>query len=173
MSFRLLSLTLLLSLCACSSNPVIPVADRSMTPLEVAQNDTVTDSGDRQWGGVVIATKNLNEATELEVLAYPLDRKGRPDTGAGSSGRFIARQAGYLEAADFRVGRLVTATGRVSEIRTGQVGEADYRFPVLICDDLALWPEESESRGKPRIHFGFGASSGGRSHGSIGVGIGF
>jgi outer membrane lipoprotein len=172
MLVRLLTLILVLSLCACSTKPVIPVADRSLSPKEVAQG-AIPPATDLQWGGVIIATRNLSQASEVEILAYPLDDQGLPTTSAASMGRFIARLDDYLEAADYTAGRLVTATGQFLEVRMGQVGEAEYRFPILNCDDLALWPKERKSRAKPSFHFGFGASSGGRSYGGIGIGIGF
>ncbi|MES9943072.1 MAG: Slp family lipoprotein [Candidatus Thiodiazotropha sp. 6PLUC2] len=174
MSARLLILGLLFTLWGCSSSPVIVTADRSLLPKEAAEGAPVPEH-DIQWGGIIIATKNLNQVSEVEILAYPLDDKGKPTTSSASIGRFIARQSGYLESGDYASGRLVTATGQFSEVRSGLVGEAEYSFPVLICDQLALWPKEREARAraKPRIHFGFGASSGGSSYGGIGIGIGF
>ncbi|MES9863166.1 MAG: Slp family lipoprotein [Candidatus Thiodiazotropha sp. LLP2] len=174
MSIRILILGLLIALWGCSSNPVIPTADRSLPPKEAAQGVPVP-AHDIQWGGIIITTKNLNQVSEVEILAYTLDENGKPDTSSASMGRFIARQEGYLESGDYVSGRLVTATGQFLEVRSGLVGEADYNYPILICDQLALWPKESEkrARSKPRIHFGFGASSGGSSYGGIGIGFGF
>jgi outer membrane lipoprotein len=172
MVVRLLLIALLLSLGGCSSNPPMPTGDRSLTPKQVAQGSTVPEH-DLQWGGIVIATRNLPEHSEVEILAYPLDGRGRPNTQAASLGRFIAQQTGYLESEEYAAGRQVTATGRFKAIRSGKVGDAEYRFPLLICDQLALWPKEAASRAKPRIRFGFGASSGGRSYGGIGIGFGF
>lgn len=169
---RLLITSLVVLIGACSSSPVIPLADRSLAPITVAQGAAVPEH-DIQWGGIVIATRNLNKASEVEILAFPLDDQGRPDTSAASIGRFIASQAKYLEGKEYAAGRLVTATGRFTEVRSGQVGDADYQFPVLICNQLEIWPDESESKAKPSIHFGFGASSGGRGYGGIGIGIGF
>ncbi|MCG8486767.1 MAG: Slp family lipoprotein [Chromatiales bacterium] len=165
-------LGLLLSLMGCSSNPVITPADRSLSPKQTATASTLPDQP-LQWGGVVIGITNLADSSEVEILAYPLDEEGRPMKESASIGRFIATQPGYLEAGDYASGRLVTATGRISAIRTGLIGEAEYEFPVMLCEQLALWPEQRESRGKPRIRFGFGASSGGSSYGGIGIGFGF
>jgi outer membrane lipoprotein len=164
--------TLLLSLTSCSSNPTIPQADRSFSPKQVV-TDTSLPQQSLQWGGILIATTNLADSSELEILAYPLDDKGRPITESASIGRFIATQAGYLEAGEYATGRLVTATGQISTIRSGLVGEAKYQFPVMQCDQLALWPKQRKSSAKPRIRFGFGASSGGSSYGGIGIGFGF
>ncbi|MCU7928595.1 MAG: Slp family lipoprotein [Candidatus Thiodiazotropha sp. (ex Dulcina madagascariensis)] len=166
----LLSLPLLQ---ACSSQSVISDADRSPTPQDAVSGTPVLESTPLQWGGVIIKTVNLAETTEIQILAYPLKDNGRPDTQALSSGRFIARQSGYLEAADYAVGREVTATGRLSEIRPGRVNQADYKFPVLLCDEVVLWDKSSERRLRPRVRFGFGASSGGGSYSGVGIGVSF
>lgn len=165
---------ILFTLQACSSQPVIDNnADRSLTPQQATATPPDPGSKPLQWGGIIIEAQNFNESTEVEILAYPLDTDGRPDTGTTSVGRFIAKQTGYLETKDYVAGRLVTVTGTFSEIRQGEVAKASYQFPVLISDEISLWPEVSERKMRPRIHFGFGASSGGRSYGGIGVGIGF
>ncbi|MCU7905926.1 MAG: Slp family lipoprotein [Candidatus Thiodiazotropha sp. (ex Epidulcina cf. delphinae)] len=169
----LIALFPLLLLQACSSQSVVSDADRSPPPKQAVTGAPDPDSPPLQWGGVIIETVNLTETTEIQILAYPLKDNGRPDTQALSNGRFIARRSGYLEAADYAAGRQVTATGKLGEIRPGRVNQADYQFPVLICDEIVLWSENSGRKPRPRLHFGFGASSGGRSYGGIGIGVDF
>ena len=88
-------------------------------------------------------------------------------------GRFIAKKAGYLETVDYAKGRQVTVTGNFSRVRSGEVGETPYEFPILDADEIVLWPDEGERTTKPRVNFGFGVGSGGRSWGGVGIGIGF
>ncbi|MEW8548900.1 MAG: Slp family lipoprotein [Candidatus Thiodiazotropha endolucinida] len=57
---------------ACSSKPVIPAADRSITPLKAASSQPSDSSNLLQWGGVIIETRNLRETTEIQILAYPI-----------------------------------------------------------------------------------------------------
>ena len=123
--------------------------------------------------GVIVEPVNLESTTELQIIAYPLQRNGKPDLAQSPNGRFIAKIDGYLEPADYAPGRRVTVSGRVAEIRQGKVGEADYLFPVVQPDSLNLWPVESQSSGRSRLHFGIGVGSGGRTGGSVGVGVGF
>jgi outer membrane lipoprotein len=157
-----------LQLQACSSQPVIPAADRTMTPQQAVATQPPPGDTLLQWGGIVIETRNLRETTEIQVLAYPLDEAGHPDTKTNSIGRFIAQLPGYLEPVEYAAGRQVTATGKFSGVRQGRVADSNYPFPLLLCDEIALWPEH-KPRSKPRIHFGFGASSGGGGFGSIGI----
>ncbi len=173
---RSLILLLTLSLVVgCASSPkVAENAERGITPSQIAGQEHLS-SGEKplQWGGVIVETSNLADTTELQILAYPLKSDGRPDPTAAPIGRFIARQSGYLESVDYRKGRQITATGQVTETRSGRVGEATYAFPVMQADQLVLWPEESTRDTKPRVNFGIGVGSGGRSWGGVGIGIGF
>ncbi|MCU7915465.1 MAG: Slp family lipoprotein [Candidatus Thiodiazotropha sp. (ex Gloverina cf. vestifex)] len=163
-----------LVLSACSTAPKVAAdADRSPTPAEVTTAAT-SDSGKRlQWGGVIVESRNLADITELQILAYPLKKDGRPDVTASPNGRFLAQHQGYLETVNYAKGRQVTVTGKFSEVRAGEIGDAAYDFPTLTTDELVLWPEASTTKPKPRVNFGFGVGSGGRSWGGVGVGIGF
>jgi outer membrane lipoprotein len=174
MRFLTLALTLLglITLAGCASSPkVASNVDRSLTPKEAAT--TPGDVRRLQWGGVIIDTQNLADTTELQILAYPLESSGRPDVEASPQGRFIAQQAGYLETADYAKGRQVTVTGNFSQVRTGEVGASPYEFPLLVADEIVLWPKQQTRKTKPRVNFGFGVGSGGRSWGGVGIGIGF
>jgi outer membrane lipoprotein len=168
-------LLILFILSGCSTAPkVAQHAERSITPTQAASdNELVSQDKQLQWGGVIVETTNLREVTELQILAYPLKSSGQPDITKSPAGRFIARRNGYLESVDYRKGRQVTATGQLVEKRAGQVGEADYTFPVLQADELVLWPEQRNQSPSPRVNFGLGVGSGGRSWGGIGIGVGF
>jgi outer membrane lipoprotein len=165
---------MLLTLAGCASAPkVTENAVRSVTPTQAAATEIGVRSRPLQWGGIIVETRNLEQTTELEILAYPLKSNGQPDLSASPTGRFIAQRPGYLERIDYRKGRRVTATGKLTERRTGQVGETAYTFPVLLADELVLWPEQSDRQAKPRVNFGIGVGSGGRSWGGVGIGVGF
>ncbi len=166
---RLLTLLFVALLAGCSSLPSVPQAERSPSPHEISQSDTPVTDRVLQWGGILISIRT----EELEILAYPLDTDGRPLTERKSSGRFLARITDQETLKTLTVGRQLTITGPVLTVQTGQVGDAEYRFPVMQCEDLAIWPEPGQSRARPSVHFGFGASSGGGGYGSIGIGIGF
>lgn len=154
-----------LCLAACASGTGISTegVNETVTP---GQATTEIDSlrGDEVlWGGTIVNSTNLEDATRLEVLAYPLDGSQRPRTSAEPNGRFLAIEQGYLETVDYRQGRVITVKGSLQEIREGEIGEADYTYPVVQCDQLYLWPEENrvEDRGWGGVNFG------------IGIGIGF
>lgn len=150
----------------------VPISgDGSITPHQVVAGGDHHLSSEIQWGGVIVNNRNLRYSTELEIIAYPLNSNGKPDTSASPRGRFIAINQGYLETVDYAIGRLTTLTGSIKGIRNGKVGDAHYRYPMVRVDRITLWPEDLGVDRKPRIHFGIGVGSGGYSGGSIGIGF--
>jgi len=140
----------------CATHFDIDAADDRITPQQVANDIKLAQNKTIAWGGTIVASKNLANQTQLEVLSYPLDKNGRPDREAKPGGRFIALHPGYLELANYAIGRVVTMTGTVTETRAGAVGEAPYVFPVLAVKTMFLWPTAEEEANKPQFHFGVG-----------------
>lgn len=170
----LILISTLLLASACSTLEPYPEAGiRSITPDQVSRLKSSPDSAMLEWGGVIVALENLKQSTELQIIAYPLARNGRPDTDEPPVGRFIAVSAGYLESGDYARGRQVTVTGEIDRLREGKVGQADYLFPVLLTQKIQLWPLEYGDSITPRFNFGFSVGSGGSTRGGVGVGIGF
>src|SRR3569833_1580679 len=107
------------------------------------------------WGGVVLATNNLKDSTQIEVLGYPLDRSYRPDDTAAPTARFLVVKPGYIETADYVAGRLISISGEVEGTRIGQIGEVSYTYPIVRPDNIYLWPREGRDPDS-RVHFGLG-----------------
>ena len=155
-AMRIYWLAVLLSvLAACASGPTFDTSgvDRALTPRRVAAQ--VQDAGGKRvlWGGVILATTNLRERTDIEVLAYPLDADNRPRRDDDPLGRFIIEQAGYLEAREFGPGKLITVSGTLLSPQSSKIGDAEYLYPVVQASQLKLWKERA---GTPRLHFGIG-----------------
>ncbi len=159
---RQLTVILLLLLGACASGPTFNTGgvDRSLTPRDAAAAPQPAKGKYVLWGGVILATTNLRDRTQIEVLAHPLDSDTRPRRNRDPLGRFILEQAGFLEPASYAEGRLITAVGRITGTRAGRVGESDYPFPVIAARQVHLWPRDG-GRDASSVHFG------------IGVGVGF
>ncbi len=159
---------LFLGLVSCAA--VSEQESASPPPMEVAAHVSPYLGQTVRWGGRVVSVRNLEESSEIQVVAFPLVHGREPDLKADPLGRFIARRAGYVESMEYSPGRLVVVTGTVSGVRRGKVGEADYRFAVVEAEALELLPEQV-NRELPRVNFGFSIGSGGRS--GVGIGIGF
>ncbi len=153
----LLAALLALALAGCAATPLEaprpaePVEPRAVTAERLPQTD-------QMWGGVIAEVDHGPETTVLEVLAYPL-RGQEPRTGAASQGRFRVVVDGFLDPVDYRPGRRVTATGPVTAVETGRIGEAEYRFPVLEARQLHLWPAGTPAA-PGRVNFGIGIGIG-------------
>ena len=145
---------------ACASGPIESDAlpELSPAPSEVVLSPE-TASGTVLWGGTVIGARNLEDTTQLEVLAYPLDRRQRPRTGRDSDGRFLIVAEGYLETLDYAEGRLITVLGALDGVREGRVGEATRVYPAVRSEELHLWRGGDEPE-RPRFTFGIGVNLG-------------
>lgn len=153
--------TCALLLVGCATAPGLDSrgVDTGLTPGR-AVADIQTSAGKRvAWGGTILDARNLRDATQLEVLAYPLDSGGRPQRDRAPLGRVLVVKVGYLETADFAAGRAVTAIGTLKEARKATVGEMELVYPVLSAEQIHLWPERAD-RAEPRLHFGIGITIG-------------
>ena len=150
-------LIFLLMLAGCASTPQFDTSlvDQSLTPQAVNAEPVASRGKSVLWGGTILDTRNLKDSTQIELLAYPLDSSQRPIQASKPLGRFIVRQAGYIEPATYAQGRLLTVLGSVGDSQLGKVGEASYSYPVILADKLLLWSPESESS-KSTFHFGIG-----------------
>jgi outer membrane lipoprotein len=167
-------LLICLALAACSSTPSRQVmGKRDITPAQAVKQFDRLKTEVLEWGGVIVESRNLEETTEIQIIAYPLQKSGRPDLDKAPISRFIAVSPGYLETADYSKGRSITLSGTLLGIRDGKVGDADYRFPLIKPNEMQLWPVETSTETDPRVRFGIGVGTGVRTHGSIGIGIGF
>lgn len=154
-SIILLLTALVLSACASSPKFDTNGIDTSITPQGAVDKVKSLQGVPVLWGGVIIASNNLKDSTQLEILAYPLDVNQKPDAEKTPLGRILAEKDGYLETTDFTQGRLITVRGTLKDNRKGHIGETKYTYPVVNINQIHLW---SKQRGfsEPRIQFGIG-----------------
>ncbi|MCU0970804.1 MAG: Slp family lipoprotein [Gammaproteobacteria bacterium] len=124
-------------------------------------------------GGTVVGAASNGGRTEIEVLAYPLDERGRPDTRRSPLGRFLAVRSGPKAPADVGPGTLVTVSGVLLSASPGQ--EAP-RLPTIVTDSVRVWepdaPARSSSNVKPTFDVGGSGGSATGPHGKVGMGVG-
>lgn len=154
---KFLTLFFLLLLSSCASTPEFNTTqvDRSLTPQGVVAEPAINLGKMALWGGTILDTRNLTEATRIEILAYPLDASHRPLLESKPLGRFIIMSPGYLEPTTYAPGRLVTVLGKVIENQTGKIGESSYTYAVINSEQLHLWSLDSGNK-KTSFHFGLG-----------------
>ncbi len=144
-------------LAGCASTPDFDTAgvDKALTPQSVVAEPDLNRGKSVLWGGTILNTSNLEEMTQIEILAYPLDSSQRPLLEDKPLGRFIVQHNGYLEPATFAQGRLLTILGSVGDTQSGKVGKSPYTYPVVIAQQLHLWSLR-EPRSRTSFHLGIG-----------------
>lgn len=154
---KLVSLALVSLLVSCASTPDFDMTqvDESLTPQSVVAEPEHALGKDVLWGGTILNTQNLKDATHIEVLAYPLNTYQRPLLDSKPLGRFIIHHQSYLEPATYAPGRAVSVLGEVSESLSGHVGESSYTYAVIKGERLHLWSKDG-GRNQTNFHFGLG-----------------
>jgi len=146
-------------LSGCATPVFTGVTTVSPPPAEVAAQPERYHDADVIWGGKILDVRNLSDTTEVQVVAYPLDRAQRPDQTAPTEGRFFVSLPGYVESIDYPPGRFLTLRARFRGTRVGLVDERDYVFPIVGDATVHLWPVNFPYE-NPRVQFGIGLGVG-------------
>jgi outer membrane lipoprotein len=115
------------------AQPLVSFAELRSNP-EVLKGRTVI------LGGEILQTTNLREGTRLEILQRPLSSVEIPRLTDSTGGRFMAFCNEYLDPAVYAPQRRMTVAGRVLGSYMGKVGEVDYIYPLISCDEIHLLP---------------------------------
>lgn len=152
----------LLMLAACAPAPIYKTTGNAVlaTPAQVAQTPERYSGNEVIWGGRIVHVSNFQDHSEIELLAYPLDSSQRPRGNDSGNGRFIAVLRGYVEPLDYPAGALMTVNGKLNGTRAGQVGQADYLFPLVDVAQSHVWTAEEMQKGRSNVHFGLGVGVG-------------
>jgi len=161
--------SMLLGGCAGSPDYANYGAEAALTPQRVSARPQLGVGKQVLWGGVIMKTVNLKDRTQIEVLAFPLNSRERPNIDQPPLGRFIFEKRGYLEPANYASQRQITVLGTVTGTLPGQVGESDYNYPLVTPRQHTLWPYDRGYTGS-NIRFGIGRGSNG-SWGGVGIGF--
>jgi len=150
----LIPLSLLMS---CASTPDFDTTqvNQTLTPQSVIAEPDLSHGKIALWGGTILDTKNLEDSTQIEILAYPLSTSHKPLQENKPLGRFIIQYKGYLEAATYAQGRLITVLGGIGDNQSGKVGESTYIYPVINAQQLHLWSLHDD-KNRTSFHLGIG-----------------
>lgn len=151
---RVLALLVTALLAACTSvdfegaEQALDIQPRDVDELGV-------ESGTVVWGGRIVATANLEDSTELQVLAYPLTGGHAPKPEQRSVGRFVVVVPEFLEPLEFSPGRFVSMAGQLQGMTLVSEGEYDRSVPLVRSTQVHLWPRDP-SAWQSRVSFGVG-----------------
>lgn len=151
----LFAIALLLGGCATGPRYDTANVNHALTPAQASRVEAMLGQS-VLWGGMIVNGINLQDKTQIEVVGYPLSRAQKPAINDPPQGRFLIMAPGYLETAQYAPGRLITVRGEIKEQKQGMIGESGYTYPVVVTDQVYLWPREEPVSTEPRLHFGIG-----------------
>jgi outer membrane lipoprotein len=111
----------------------------------IKQNPNQFTDKNVMFGGVIVATRNFPDKTEIEVIQKSLDSIGYPSRGDETEGRFVFVQQGFLEPEIYSKGRYVTGAGKLAGTQRGKIDNREIQFPVIEVVELRLWEDYSEA----------------------------
>ena len=155
---RILFLGLLLLAAAGCARPIssesMNLVDPAVTYSQVRESPGEYRGKHLLAGGVIARIANSRTGGELEILQFPLDSSGYPDTAEAPGGRFLARTDRFLDPLVYRPGVPATLVGEVAGEEKRELDGVDYRYPVLKIREIHIW--KPGERTQPVFHFGIG-----------------
>jgi len=94
-----------------------------------------------RWGGTVINVVNEKDSSQIQLLFYPINRYGRPQTDRKTEGRFAITSPLFLDPAIYKEGTEITVTGILSGEIKQQIGKKTLTLPLLTLENIHIWPE--------------------------------
>ena len=125
--------------CAPLSKEVMQQVDGTLTYQRVQKNPQDFLGKTVLWGGVIVKTTNRQDETVLEIRQSELDIEERPKNVDSSAGRFIVRQAGFLDPVIYKEGREITVAGEIAGKEVHPLGGIEYPYPVILAKEIHLW----------------------------------
>lgn len=140
MKWYLLPICLLLN--ACSSLPPAirnpPLYDISYT--QAIQKIASYKDAPVRWGGVIIDVENEQNFSLVQVLSYPLDSEGEPETDQQAEGRFLIKSPEFLDPAVYTKDTKITVAGTLGGDMERTIGKKVVRLPLVSASTIYLWP---------------------------------
>ena len=146
----LLIMTVMLSCCSTQKTSFIPPTltrqiDYTVSFEQIKESPATYQSTVVMLGGEVLTAKRLKDHTRLIVLQLPLSSDDEPTINrTESEGRFIAKQAEFLDPATIPPGTRVTVIGEIIGSTTELLDEMEYKYPVLTIRHLEVWPNAQQ-----------------------------
>lgn len=127
---------------ACSNLPLAikepPLLDISYT--EAIQNIANYKKAPVRWGGIIVDVENEQDFSLVQVLYYPLDSDGEPQTDSRNAGRFIFKSSEFLDPAVYAKNSKITVAGILLGDIERTIGKKVMHLPLLSATTIYLWP---------------------------------
>lgn len=135
-------LTLCLLLDACSN---LPLAIKNPPLFDISYTQAIQDiakyrNAPVRWGGVIIDVENEQNFSLVQVLYYPLNGDGRPQTDQSNEGRFLIKSPEFLDPAVYTKNTEITVAGVLIGDLERTIGKKAMRLPLVLATTLYRWP---------------------------------
>jgi outer membrane lipoprotein len=136
----LLAFCLLLN--ACSS---LPPAISSPPLFDISYSQAIRDiakykNAPVRWGGVIIDVENEQNFSLVQVLYYPLNGDGSPQTDQLNEGRFLIKSPEFLDPAIYTKDTEITVAGVLTGDLERTIGKKVMRLPLISATTIYRWP---------------------------------
>ncbi len=153
MKMTLVSILAVVLLSGCAhvfSEQASRLVDPSLTFEQIRKDPKARGGKFAKLGGIIVATRNTAEGSQVEVVQFRLGSDDMPDESSPSGGRFLAVTPDYLDNMVYKAGRAVAVIGEVKGEKTLPLDEISYRYPVLAIAEIHVWrTEDLYPRGYP------------------------
>lgn len=143
--FKLIAVGLLLGLSACSHVPkgIRKAPTPNIQIADAVKNFSANRGHQVRWGGFIIDIENLENQSIVQIMAYPLNRYGKPNLKYEAQGRFKVKTEKFLDPAIYSNSKeaQVTILGLLSDETTLMVGQKKLKLPVVELQQIYLWPK--------------------------------
>ncbi len=143
--FKLFVVGLLLGLSACSHVPkgIRKAPTPNVQMADAVRNFTANRGHQVRWGGFIIDMENLANQSIIQIMAYPLNRYGKPNLKHEALGRFMVKTEKFLDPAIYSNSKdtQVTILGLLIDETTLMVGQKKLKLPVVELQQIYLWPK--------------------------------
>lgn len=144
--------------CSVMPRGALKGVDRDIT-LDMVQTDPARYAGSKVlWGGIILNSENLEDATEIEILETELAFDERPKDGS-TKGRFIVQTPGYLDTTIYSKNKRITVAGTVIGVERRRIGKMDYPYPMISPIDARVFEKMPEGYYDPYYYGPYGPYS--------------
>ena len=147
----MISAALLFQACTYAISPdLAKQADKNISFASL-ENDPESHKGKLViLGGTISRTYTVRQVTVIEVIQKSLDYWGRPMRTKQSGGTFMVIARRSLDPLVYAPGREITVAGEVEGLRSSELGETEYAYPILVSKELKLWERIQPSLERPQ-----------------------
>lgn len=155
---KLYLLILCLVLNACSS---LPLAIKNPPLLDISYTQAIQDTNKYtkapvRWGGIIVDVENEQNFSLVQVLYYPLDSDGEPQTDKQYVGRFVFKSPEFLDPAVYTKDAKITVAGVLIGDLERTVGKKVLRLPLVSATTIYLWPVYEYDNYYDSFGYGYG-----------------